>query len=415
MPPAWFLAALPWIAFPVALLWRGRERSDLGDYAPAAPGAGGAGAVQDAGDIPEAGDIHAADRAPLVSIVLPARNEARNIEACVRSILTTTWPNVELFVVNDNSTDGTGDIARRVAAGDARVTVIDAPPLADGWFGKQWACHQAVQRARGGHLFFTDADTRHSPELLARMLGAMRARGAAMLSVAGLQLAETFWERLIQPQVFTLIMMRYGSVERMSRSTNPLGKIVNGQCFVVTRAAYDRVGGHAAVRDNVAEDLRLAQEVTRAGESVQMVEGPDFIKTRMYEGLGELMRGWGKNVYAAGRDTVRLGPFGQKVLRATYPIPPLWNVVPFVAAVLALAGVLPASVLWWGLTCYVAFGLFELVVMAVSRVPLWYAALHPLAGVMMFVLFARAAWRGQRVEWKGRNYISASPSTPGGA
>lgn len=386
--PTWLIAALPWIAFPLALLWRGRERADLGDY-PAAE--------------PAPGDVD------LVSIILPARNEARNIEGCVCSILTAAWPRVELFVVNDGSTDGTGDIARRVAAGDPRVTVIDAPPLPAGWFGKQWACHQAVTLARGSLLLFTDADTRHTSRLLPHLIGAMRARRADMLSVAGLQLAETFWERLIQPQVFTLIMMRYGSVERMSRSTNPLDKIVNGQCIAVTRAAYDLAGGHEAVRDNVAEDLRMAQEVARTGGSVQMVEGPDFMSTRMYEGLGELIRGWGKNVYAGGRDAVPLGPAGQAVLRVVYPFPAVWNVVPVVAAVLALAGVLGAPFLWWGITCYVAFTLFELVVMKISRVPLWYAALHPLAGVMMFVIMTRAAWRGSRVEWKGREYRSVSP------
>lgn len=385
--PVWLLAALPWVAFPLVLAWRGRERRDLREYPPAVPSGG-----------PD----------ERVSIVLPARNEARNIEPCMRSILATTWPEVELFVVNDNSDDGTGEIARRVAAGDTRVKVIDAPPLPAGWFGKQWACHQAVVQARGGLLFFTDADTRHSPELIARMIGAMRARRADMLSIAGHQLAETFWERLIQPQVFTMIVLRYGSVERMSRSTNPLDKIVNGQCFMVTRAAYDAAGGHERVRENVAEDLRMAQEVCRTGGSVQMLEGPDFIATRMYEGLGELMRGWGKNVYAAGRDTVPLGPVGQAILRAVYPWPALFNVVPFIAAVLALAGVFTPSVLWWGLTCYLAFALFEVVVMRISRVSIGYAFLHPLAGVMMFVLFGRAAWRGSRVEWKGREYRSVA-------
>ena len=388
--PTWLIAAVPWIVNPLVLLWRGRERADLGSYPPAEPGA---------------------DGAELVSIVLPARNEARNIDACMRSILSTAWPQVELFVVNDGSTDSTGEIARRVALGDARATVIDAPPLPDGWFGKQWACHQVVTRARGSLFLFTDADTRHTSELLPRMIRAMHARRADMLSVAGLQLAETFWERLMQPQMFTLIMMRYGSVERMSRSTNPLDKIVNGQCFAITRTAYDRVGGHAAVRDNVAEDLRLAQEVARSGGSVQMVEGPNYMSTRMYEGLGELMRGWGKNVYAAGRDTVPLGPVGQAVLRVVYPLPSLWNVVPVVAAALAIGGVLGAPSLWWGVTCYVAFALFELVVMKISRVPLWYAALHPLAGMMMFALMARAAWRGDRVEWKGREYRSVSPAS----
>jgi len=384
--PVWLLAALPWVAFPLVLAWRGRERRDLCEYAPATPGG-----------TPER-----------VSVVLPARNEARNIEPCMRSILATTWPEVDLFVVNDNSDDGTGEIARRVAAGDTRVKVIDAPPLPAGWFGKQWACHQAVVQARGELLFFTDADTRHSPELIARMIGAMRARRADMLSIAGHQLAETFWERLIQPQVFTMIVLRYGSVERMSRSTNPLDKIVNGQCFMVTRAAYDAAGGHERVRENVAEDLRMAQEVCRSGGSVQMLEGPDFIATRMYEGLGELMRGWSKNVYAAGRDTVPLGPVGQAILRAVYPWPALFNVVPFVAGVLALAGVFTPSVFWWGLTCYLAFALFEVVVMLISRVSIGYAFLHPLAGVMMFVLFGRAAWRGSRVEWKGREYRSVA-------
>lgn len=385
--PLWLLATLPWVAFPILLAWRGRERRDVREYAPAEPSGG-------------PGDM--------VSVVLPARNEARNIEPCIQSILATTWPSIELFVVNDNSTDGTGEIARRLASGDGRVTVIDAPPLPAGWFGKQWACHQAVVQAHGGLLFFTDADTRHSPELIARMIGAMRARGAEMLSIAGQQLAETFWERLMQPQLFTMIVLRYRSVEWMSRSTNPLDKIVNGQCFMLTRTAYDNAGGHAAVRDNVAEDLRMAQEVCRSGGSVQMLEGPDFIATRMYEGLGELMRGWGKNVYAAGRDTVPLGPLGQAILRVAYPVPALWNVVPFVAALLAAAGLFSPSVLWWGLTCYLAFALFEVVVMRISRVALWYAFLHPLAGVMMFVLFGRAAWRGSRVEWKGREYRSVA-------
>ncbi|MDQ8164882.1 MAG: glycosyltransferase [Gemmatimonadota bacterium] len=385
--PLWLLATLPWVAFPVLLAWRGRERRDLSEYAVAVPSGG------------------ATER---VSVVIPARNEARNIEPCMRSILATTWPQMELLVVNDNSDDGTGVIARRVAADDPRVTVIDAPPLPAGWFGKQWACHQAVVQARGGLLFFTDADTRHRPELIARMIGAMRARGADMLSIAGQQLAETFWERLMQPQLFTMIVLRYRSVEWMSRSTNPLDKIVNGQCFMLSRAAYDAAGGHERVRENVAEDLRMAQEVCRTGGSVQMLEGPDFIATRMYEGLGELMRGWGKNVYAAGRDTVPLGPLGQAILRVAYPWPALWNVVPFVAAVLAMAGVFSTGVLWWGLICYLAFAVFEVAVMRISRVSIWYAFLHPLAGVMMFVLFGRAAWRGSRVEWKGRKYRSVA-------
>jgi chlorobactene glucosyltransferase len=384
--PNWLLAALPWVIVPIVLLWRMRGAVDLARYAP-----------------------RLGREAELVSVIVPARNEARNVEPCMRSILTTLWPNAELFVVDDHSADGTGDIARRVAAEDPRVTVLDAPPLPDGWFGKQWACHTAVQRARGTLLVFTDADTRHTPELIPRAVAALGARDADMLSVWGTQELGTFWERLLMPQVIAFIVARFGSPERMSRSRNPLHKIANGQFFVVRREAYDRTGGHEAVRSHVAEDLRLAQEVCRAGGSVQFVEGRDYLSTRMYEGLGELMRGWAKNVYAGGRDTIVLRPMGRSVLRVVFPIPTLWNVVPIVFGIVALAGALPMAVFWWAAVCYLASVIFWLLTGHDAGVPPWYALLHPVAGLLMFVLFARAAWRGDRVEWKGRNYRSVSP------
>ncbi len=393
--PNWLWYTLPWVVVPIVLAWRSRGASRLAQYAPDLP-SGAAGAERYAG-------------APLVSIVVPARNEARNIERCVRSILTTTWPNVEVLVVDDHSADGTGAIARKIAAEDARVTVLDAPPLPAGWFGKQWACHTAVQQARGDLLLFTDADTRHTPELLPRAMTALRARGADMLSVMGTQEMGTFWERLLMPQVFVLILSRYGNTERMSRSTRPLDKIANGQFFLVRRPSYEAMGGHEAVRGHVAEDLRIAQEVCRAGGSVQFVEGLEYLSTRMYEGLGELMRGWGKNVYAGGRDTLALGAVGQTVLRLVFPVPALCNVLPFVLGLVALAGLLPPDMLWWAAACYAAATLFWAVVYAVQRVSPMYGLLHPFAGALLAVLFARAAWRGSRVEWKGREYRSVSP------
>src|ERR1035437_9367986 len=139
-------AGLPWGARPPAVLWGVRQRTSLAAYSPALP----------------------TDAAlELVSVIVPARDEARNMEACLRSILATTWPGIEVIVVNDHSADDTGDIARRMAAGDSRVSAIDNRDLPEGWFGKQWACHNGASVARGTFLLFTDADTRHGPELLA--------------------------------------------------------------------------------------------------------------------------------------------------------------------------------------------------------------------------------------------------------
>jgi len=387
MPP-WAIAVLPWIVMPIVLVWRARGSKDLAEYS-ADPTADAA----------------------LVSIVVPARNEARNIERCLMSILKTTWPRVELFVVDDHSDDGTGEIARRIAAGDSRVTIIDAPPLPDGWFGKQWACHTAVRRAKGSVFVFTDADTMHAPALIARTITAMRTRGADMVSVMGTQELGTFWERVVMPQVFVLLLTRYGNSERMSRSTNPYNKIANGQFFVLGRAAYETIGGHEAVRSHVAEDMRIAQELCRTGHEVHIVQGLDYLSTRMYAGLGELIRGWGKNVYAAGRDTIKLGPVGKTLLRLVFPIPPLWYVAPALLALMSLAGFLPIAVLWWGAAAYGVTTLFWMAIAVQAKTPFWYGFLHPLGAFMMFVLFVRAAWRGDHVEWKGREYRSVSPVT----
>jgi chlorobactene glucosyltransferase len=380
VPPIWLLAALPWLIAPIALAWRSRR------------------------DAPIATTVATGDE--LVSIIVPARNEARNIEPCMRSILGTTWANFELIVVNDHSTDGTGEIARRAALGDARVRVIDAPDLPQGWFGKQWACHQGQLVAGGRKLLFTDADTRHGPEIVGRALQSMKERHADMLSAMPTQVYGTFWERLLMPMVIAIIVARYGDVEEMNKSTNPLNKIANGQFILISREWYDRIGGHAGVRGNVAEDLRMAQEVCRAGGSMQLVDGRGFISTRMYEGLRELMRGWGKNIYAAGRDTLPFGPLGQAIVRAITPLPPLGHVIPFVLGAAASVGLLPLSVLWWALTCYLAWVAFWAAVYIEHDVPLWYSLLHPVANVIMFVLVAGAAWRGTKVEWKGRQYIS---------
>ncbi len=377
------LAALPWFLVPAFILWRVRTTTSLAQYSAEIPG-----------------------DASLVSVIIPARNEARNIEGCARSILAGSWKNIEVIVVDDHSSDGTGEIARRVAQSDSRVQVIDNPELPEGWFGKQWACQNGQLAAKGPLLLFTDADTRHGPELIARSMRAMIARNAGLLTVAGSQTMGSFWERVIQPHIFGLILARFGNMERINQSTNPYDKIANGQFMLMRRDIYDRAGGHEAVRTHVAEDLRLAQEWTRLGYSVQFVEGFDFMSTRMYEGLGEIWRGWGKNIWAAGRDTLNAGPVVTTLARIASPLVPLWEIVPPVMIVLAFAGVVSPAAGAWGAIAYTCTTLFWIVLHVAFRAPVLYALLNPLASVVLMGMFGRSTWRGGRVEWKGREYVS---------
>jgi chlorobactene glucosyltransferase len=367
---------------PLVALWRVRWATTLEQFAAAAP--------------PDA---------PLVSIVIPARNERRNVERCLRSMLAARYPALEVLLVDDHSEDGTGDVARAIASTDPRLRVLESPPLPPGWFGKQWACATGAHAARGDILLFADADTEQAPDLLPRAVNAMRALDADLLSVAGRQELGTFWERLLQPQIFAMLFLRYGGTEGVNRARRPENVIANGQCFLVRRTAYDAIGGHEAVRENVAEDLMLAQATLRAGRRVRFILGPDQLSTRMYTTLPELIEGWGKNVYAAGRHTVPFGAVGRALFPILLVVGPMFSLLPVVVAVLALVGVMPGA-LAWSATATAATLLWWVLVYRQLEEPAYYALLYPLGSVVLLYIYVRAILRGRRVVWKGRAYVT---------
>jgi chlorobactene glucosyltransferase len=345
--------------------------------------------------------------APSVSVVIPARNESRNIERCVRSVLAAAYPKLEVIVVDDHSDDGTGEIARAIARDDARLRVVNAPPLRGGWFGKQWACATGANESHGELLLFTDADTKHGPELLPRSVNAMRARGAELLSVAGDQEMHSFWERIIQPQMFVLLAIRYGGSEHVSNTKRPVDAIANGQFILVRRDSYDAMGGHASVRDRVAEDMALAQSFVAAGRRIALYMAHDQLSTHMYASLAELLAGWGKNIYAGGRTAALGGALG----RAAYPFVllamPLLGLLPPLALVAALLGIVGAAWLIWSAIVIIVSVLFWAAIYRYMRASVAYALLYPLGFVMLFAIALGGVRRGQRVHWKQRTYLSS--------
>src|SRR5439155_2636996 len=233
----------------------------------------------------------------LVTVIVPARNEAHNIGRCVTSILSTTYSNLEVVVIDDASTDSTADVARNAIGGDTRLRVVRNAPLPDGWFGKQWACATGAKVARGEILQFTDADTIHAPDLVTRSVNAMKHTAADLFSVAGRQELGGFWEKVVQPQMFTVLSMRYGGTESVTQSTRVSNKIASGQCIFVKRSSYGAIGGHGSVRSSVAEDLLLAQRFFAARKRVVLMLGVEQLSTRMYVSFAEIINGWRKNVF----------------------------------------------------------------------------------------------------------------------
>ena len=375
-----FLWALPWILLAVAAPFVFSSRPKLREF-PLPP----------------------MDGLPLVSIIVPARNEAVNIGACSGSILHSRYSNLELIIVDDDSSDGTRHIAQNIAESDGRARVISGEPLPDGWLGKCWACWQGYRDARGELLLFTDADTRHDPQLLRHTVGAMRSTGADLVSLVPRQEMETFWERVVLPHVFTVLAIRYPDLRRVNRSRNPRNAVANGQFILMRRDAYEEIGGHEAVRHEVVEDLRIAQRTVAAGRRLVLANAEDLMRTRMYRSFGDIIEGWSKNLATGVRQAVAplLRPFAPWVLGLFIIF--FW-VTPAAAFLAGLAGHAGSELSGWGVIATAAALLFWVGALQRLRAPLRYALAFPLGGAVTGFVILRSAVRGRRVSWKGRTY-----------
>ena len=323
-----------------------------------------------------------------VSVLLPARDEAHRIRPCLQAVLASTHlSDVEVFVLDDGSRDGTGDVARRVAEADQRVRVVGGGELPPGWLGKPYACARLADLATGSVLIFLDADVVVAPDGLARTVLALRDNALDLVSPYPRQLAMTAAERLVQPLLqwswLTLLPLRIAEASR-----RPALAAANGQVLCCDAATYRRAGGHGAVRDQVLDDIALLRAVKRSGGRGVVVDGTDIATTRMYDGWPALRNGYAKSLWSAGGSPA--GSAAQcAALAAIYLLPP----------VAALRGSRS------GLAGYVA-GVAGRVITGRrtgARV-LPDAAAHPLSIAILIGLTGLSWWRRWRgtASWKGR-------------
>ena len=205
-----------------------------------------------------------------------------------------------------------------------------------------------------------------------------------------------------------MIASRYGGTETVNRSKRAEDKIANGQCIFVRRRPYDSIGGHEAVRDQVAEDVALAQRLFAAGKRTELVLGRDELTTRMYTSLREIMAGWRKNIFAGGREAMPWGRFGQVIFPALLLLPPLLTLLPPLAFLVAWLADGPDRLL---LASGIALAAQVITWAAVYRwmgAPMRWATLFPLGSVVVAIIAIQAIARGSRVEWKGRAYLTSS-------
>ena len=234
------------------------------------------------------------DNVPMVSIIVPARNEEKSIERCVRSLLAQDYPRFEVIVVDDCSEDATGQILARIGNADSRLKVIKGKPLPEGWMGKAHAICQGYRLAKGDWLLFTDADTYHASSLLSRMMGFILPRPVSLATAVGKQTEPGIVVSLVNLAVLSYIFMvsdRKGLADSKSRQS-----LVNGQYVLMTREAYEAVGTHSAVREYSSTDVSLGYLAKLKGFITMGIDAGDALQTTLYFSFVEAYRGWSRSL-----------------------------------------------------------------------------------------------------------------------
>ena len=235
---------------------------------------------------------------PLVSILVPARNEAANIKRCVRSLLKQDYPNTEILVLDDNSDDDTSLIVKRLAEENSKLKLITGKPLKRGWLGKCYACHQLAKHAKGEYLVFTDADTLHFKNSISSAIGCLVSNKLDALSAIPKQIMVTLHERMVVSWTHFGILALLPLI-MVKRSKNPLFSTANGQFLLFKREVYKKIGGHESIKAKVLEDIHISKQVKKWGYKFMIFDGSKNIYCRMYRSFKELIRGFSKFMYAA--------------------------------------------------------------------------------------------------------------------
>ena len=353
---------------------------------------------------------------PRVSIIVPARNEERDVRRCVTSLLEQDYPACELIVVDDASTDATPRILDEIARTHpqkARLRVLHLRELPAGWAGKPHALHAGTQVARGEYLLFTDADTWHAPGALRAAVSRAEARKLDLLSLGTMQELPGFWERVLMPLAYLGISMQY-PIRQVNDPRSPVA-LANGQYILLRSSVYEQLGGYARpdLRGTLLDDRDLARVVKSEGLRLELADGRELVRVRMYRGLREAWRGWRKNVFLGSRGGL---PF---VLLSLLGLP-MVTVLPFLLPTWSWLALAAGRSGWPSTGEAAALSALELGPLLAYRrwlddeldVPWYYAFTHPLAGALFAGILGQSTWRiltRRGVDWGGRQYYKAFP------
>jgi cellulose synthase/poly-beta-1,6-N-acetylglucosamine synthase-like glycosyltransferase len=347
---------------------------------------------------------------PGVSLLIPARNEERTIEQALRCAMLSQGITLEIIVLDDDSQDGTAGIVQKLAGEDPRIRLESAPPLPEGWCGKQHACWILARKATHDLLVFVDADVRLAPDALARTAAFMQSSNADLASGFPRQIARSLGEKLVIPLIH-FVLLGYLPLAMARKDPNPQFAAGCGQLFMAKRSAYFATGGHSAIRASLHDGITLPRAFRQAGFSTDLFDATDIAACRMYRGFGEVFRGFAKNATEGMATSVALPIWTFLLLARLLP----WLVAPCLW--LHRIDLLPRLILPGGPFSVVVRGIWysSLLISLVTTAILterfrqgwlsWF--LHPIGVVLLVVIQWYALIRqiaGRPSQWKSRSY-----------
>lgn len=337
---------------------------------------------------------------PLVSVLIPARDEEANIENCLKSLQKQDYPNLEILVLDDSSSDGTANLVERMATTDDRIQLLKGEPLPQGWAGKPFACYQLAEKAKGAWLLFTDADTVHASHMMRSVLSLALKYRCSLLSGFPRQLTTSLSHRVAIPVLYFVILSWF-PLWWLQRSKKPKPSLAIGQFLLFPREEYWRIGGHKAVRSRILEDVWLGGEVNRHGGRHMAIDLSPVVSCSMYQNISSMWEGFVKWIYsvAALSSLALIGLLLAGFIFFIAPFYWLWQIAFVATSSTGLQFLIVSQVT-------VIIGM-RWVTDKRFKAPVVSALLHPLGFSFLFAACLYGASRrvfGARVGWKKRLY-----------
>jgi len=344
---------------------------------------------------------------PMVSVLIPARNEEQNIKTCLGALTQQDYPNLDIIIIDDQSTDRTAHVVREFQAKSEAITLISGKELPPGWMGKNHALCQGVQKARGEYLLFLDADTRlTSPQCISQtVLYAMEHDTDLLTLVPDLE-CRSFWEKVVLP-ILGFFLINSLALKKINDSSSKVVSVVGPYLFF-KRQTYERIGGHERIKDEIVEDLVLARTIKKEGYRFAYFLGTELFALRLYRDFHGIWEGFSKNFFV-GMDRKVWAAIGCILLMFMVLVLP-WLSVPIGLSYLIVYGwneLVGAFVVLGAIPCCITIFMRRLL-KKFANLDDTYSWLQPLGALVLIGILINSTIKvsfGKGVTWKGRRYL----------